>query len=271
MPESRPPILTLTTDFGPDGPYVAALKGVILGRVPHTRLIDVSHQVAPQNVLEGAFVISSILDTFPPGTVHLAVVDPGVGTDRPIVAVLVADQWLVAPDNGLPQGAIGRRKVEEIWRVSNPALQRGTVSHTFHGRDIMAPAACHLLNGGDPAELGPRQDTLVELAGLTAEATKDGLLGEVIFRDRFGNLVTNLHEDLLDNHLDWRVHIGGRVITGLCRAYGERPPGELVALVGSSHWLEIAVVNGDAARRIGIGPGATVSAWAVASEASQHA
>src|SRR5947208_2510861 len=120
----RPPILTLTSDFGRDGPYVAAMKGVVLGLAPTTQLVDVSHAIAPQNVLEGAFVLAGIVEAFPAGTVHLAVVDPGVGTDRRLVAVSAADQWFVAPDNGLLGGVIRGRVIRGIWEITNPDLWR---------------------------------------------------------------------------------------------------------------------------------------------------
>src|SRR5688572_6736094 len=141
----RPGILTLTTDFGSEGPYVAALKGVILGLAPGTQLVDVSHAISPQNILEGAFVLAALVDAFPAGTVHLAVVDPGVGTDRRLIAASVADQWFVLPDNGLLSGVLRNRAPTEIHEITNPEIRRATVSPTFHGRDILAPAAAHLL------------------------------------------------------------------------------------------------------------------------------
>src|SRR4051812_28295024 len=138
-------IVTLTTDFGVNGPYVAALKGILLSMAPGTQLVDVCHTISPQNILEGAFVLAGIVDAFPRGTVHLAVVDPGVGTDRRLIAVLLDDQWFVLPDNGLITGAARGRAVEGIWEIINPALRRPTVAPTFHGRDILAPAAAHLV------------------------------------------------------------------------------------------------------------------------------
>lgn len=254
-------ILTLTTDFGPDGPYVAAMKGVVLGLVPQVQFVDVSHRVAPQNVLEGAFVLASIVDAFPAGTVHLGVIDPGVGTDRPLVAVRVADQWVVAPDNGLVGGVVTRRPIEGIWEISNPAICRPLISNTFHGRDILAPAAAHLLLGRDPDELGPRRsEGLVQLANYEPRIDEQGIVGEVIFRDAFGNLITNVTAEQLADHPpeDWRIEVAGNRIDGLVRTYAERPSGSLVALVGSSGWVEISLVNGDASRTIGTGPGATV-------------
>jgi len=254
------PILTLTSDFGRDGPYVAAMKGVVLGLAPDVQIVDVSHAVAPQNVLEGAFILAGIVDAFPPGTVHLAVVDPGVGTDRRLVALSVADQWFVAPDNGLLGGVIRGREVSGIWEISNPDLWRAKVSSTFHGRDILAPAAAHLLLGRDPDSLGPRRSKVTTLANFEPRGDDRGIVGEVIFRDAFGNLITNISASRLaaDPAEAWRIEIAGETISGLSRTYGDRPTGTIVALAGSSGWIEVAVVNGDAARSLIAGPGTTV-------------
>lgn len=253
-------ILTLTTDFGPDGPYVAAMKGVILGMARSAKIIDVSHRIAPQNILEGAFVLASILEAFPPDTVHLGVIDPGVGTDRRLIAVSVADQWVVAPDNGLVGGITLGHEPDGIWSIESPMIRRPIVSHTFHGRDILAPAAAHLLLGQDPDELGPRLSKVVALANFEARAMDRGYLGEVIYRDIFGNLVTNIKAEHLRGVRpeDWCVEIAGERISGLSRTYGDRPCGSLVSLVGSSGWLEVAQVNGDAAQTLCAGSGTTV-------------
>ncbi|HMB08796.1 MAG TPA: SAM-dependent chlorinase/fluorinase [Isosphaeraceae bacterium] len=256
----RTGILTLTTDFGSDGPYVAAVKGVVLGLAPGTQLVDVSHTISPQNILEGAFVLAGIIEAFPPGTVHLAVIDPGVGTDRRLIAVAVADQWFVLPDNGLITGVARGRTPTGIWELTNPSLRRPTVAPTFHGRDILAPAAAHLVRGGDPAELGPVRTRFQTLLNFEPIASEGGFVGEVLFRDTFGNLVTNLSaERIASLPLDsWTIDLAGSRIDGLVRTYGERPTGSLVALVGSTGWIEIAVVNGDAASQLMVGPGTTV-------------
>jgi S-adenosylmethionine hydrolase len=256
----KPGILTLTTDFGLDGPYVAALKGVLLERAPGVQLVDVCHTISPQNILEGGFVLAGIVDVFPKGTVHLVVVDPGVGTDRRLIAVLVAGQWFVLPDNGLITGVTRIRAPEGIWEITNPALRRDIVSATFHGRDILAPAAAHLLRGGAADELGPIRTSFITLRNFEPTRDEQGFLGEVIFRDTFGNLITNVNADrLADAPPDsWLIEIAGERIEGIARTYGERPTGTLIALFGSCGWVEIAVVNGDAARHLTAGAGTTV-------------
>lgn len=254
-----PPILTLTTDFGWDGPYVAAMKGVVLGLVPDARIVDVSHAVAPQNIREGAFVLSSVIDSFPKGSVHLAVVDPGVGTDRRLVAVQLLGHWFVLPDNGLIAGVLMGRMPEVVREITNPAIRRAQVSATFHGRDILAPAAAFLLGGGSAGDLGPIRESLIDLPDFLASPKPDGYLGEVLFRDPFGNLITNIRAEQVEGDpRGWIFEIAGRQVIGLVRTYGEHPSGKLVALVGSSSWVEIAVVNGDAARTLDAGRGTTV-------------
>ena len=254
------PILTLTTDFGADGPYVAAMKGVILSLAPGTQMVDVCHTVAPQNILEGAFVLADIVDVFPPGTVHLGVVDPGVGTDRGLIAASVAGQWFVLPDNGLISGVTRNRTPSGLWEIVNPSIRRPTVSATFHGRDILAPAAAHLLNHGDPSVLGPVRTKFVTLQNLKLREDELGGAGEVIFRDTFGNLITNIPAETVVSASpeSFTFEIAGIQVEGLVHTYAERPTGTLIALVGSTGWVEIAVTNGDAARQLSAGPGTTV-------------
>jgi S-adenosylmethionine hydrolase len=255
-----PGIVTLTTDFGVLGPYAAAMKGILLSLAPGTQLIDVCHTINPQNILEGAFVLAGVVAAFPRGTVHLAVVDPGVGTDRRLIAVALGGQWFVLPDNGLITGAALGRTPEGIWEIANPALRPRTVAPTFHGRDILAPAAAHLVRGGDPAELGPVRTRFVVLRNFEPSADPNGFVGEVIFRDAFGNLITNLAATRLGDtpRADWIIEVAGTRIDGLINTYGERPTGTLIALIGSSGWVEIAVVNGDASDQLSAGPGSTV-------------
>src|SRR5262245_9898137 len=185
----RPGILTLTTDFGTVGPYVAAVKGVVLGLAPGTQIVDVSHAIAPQNILEGSFVLAGVVDAFPEGTVHLVVVDPGVGTDRRLIAAQLKGHWFVLPDNGLLSGVARSQAPTGIWEITNPKVCRATISATFHGRDILAPAAAHLLLGRDPAELGPVRTKFITLRNFKLAETDSEFVAEIIFRDAFGNLV----------------------------------------------------------------------------------
>lgn len=253
-------IVTLTTDFGTGGPYVAAMKGVLLGLVPGAVLVDVCHSVSPQNIMEGAFVLAGIVDAFPAGAVHLVVVDPGVGTSRRIIVVGAAGQWFVLPDNGLITGVAHNRELEGLWEINNPKLARPEISTTFHGRDIMAPAAAHLLRGGDPGELGPATETFVTLRNFEPTRAGEGFVGEVIFKDPFGNLITNLRAEHLAGRPpeSWIAEIAGQRIEGIARTYQDRAAGSLIALIGSGGWIEAAVVNGDAGRQLSAGPGATV-------------
>ncbi len=255
----RSGILTLTTDFGADGPYVAQIKGFILSMAPGTRIVDVSHAIPPQDIAEGSFVLAEIVDSFPEGTVHLAVVDPGVGTDRRLIVVEARDQWFVLPDNGLIAGVLDGFEPSGTWEIRNSRLRRSDVSSTFHGRDILAPVAAHLLRGGDPDDVGPRIDGPFLPTKPEPVESQGRLAGEVIFVDSFGNLITNIPRDRLGDDLAaWTVEILGRTIEGLIRTYGERPPGSLVALIGSSGRVEIAVVNGDASKRLEAARGSPV-------------
>jgi S-adenosylmethionine hydrolase len=256
----RPGILTLTTDFGTSGPYVAAMKGVVLGLAPGAQLVDVCHTIAPQNILEGAFILAGVVDAFPDGTVHLGVVDPGVGSDRRLIAAALKGHWFVLPDNGLLSGVARDQAPDGIWEITNPKIRRAVVSATFHGRDILAPAAAHLLIGGDPAELGPARTKFVALRNFKLIEDERGFVAEVIFRDAFGNLVTNIPAAKIDSAApeSWLFAVASENIEGLTRCYSDRPTGSLVALVGGTGWVEIAVVNGDAAQRLSAGPGSTV-------------
>ena len=171
-------------------------------------------------------------------------------------------QWFVLPDNGLITGVLRRRTASRIFEITNPAVRRAKVSATFHGRDILAPAAAHLARGSEPESLGPRLAKLISLRNFEPIADDHGFVGEVIFRDAFGNLITNLAADRLapPEQNIWSFEIAGERVETIVRTYGDAPTGTLVALVGSTGWIEIAEVNGDAGRHLSAGPGTTV--WA---------
>ena len=262
MKHMADPLITLTTDFGLASPYVPAVKGVILGFNPAARLIDLSHALPPQDVYHAAFFLVSSVIYFPDDTLHVVVVDPGVGTERAVLYVEVADQRLLVPDNGcwtlLEQGS---PTPPRVFRLAEPRFWRPTVSATFHGRDIFAPVAGHLSLGLDPKELGPRVHEWVTLEKRAPTPETEGLTGEVEFVDDFGNLITNLPGEIL-NRLAGRPHwvcVGETTVPRCVRTYGEAKPGELVALVASTGALEVAVAQGNAAKALNVGVGARVT------------
>lgn len=251
-------IITLTTDFGEQDYYVGAIKGAVLAIAPEATLVDLTHQIPPQEVLTGAFVLWHAAREFPPGTVHLAVVDPGVGTRRLALAMRSQGQLWVGPDNGLFTFAFDAPDCE-IHALAHAALQGSRRSATFHGRDLFAPAAAHLSRGFPLAEVGPRIAAPVRLPSWAPERRPDCLVGQIIHVDRFGNLVTNIPAaDLEPWRRALRIRLGDQLITRLCRTYADAEPGAVLALIGSAELLEIAVNGGNAARDLQLGRGAPV-------------
>lgn len=251
-------ILTLTTDFSTCDTYVAQMKGVILGISPQVRLVDITHNVPPQDVLAGALTLDSAVDAFPDGTIHLCVVDPGVGTRRAAIALQTRRFIVVGPDNGLANLVTQRHSMQRAVRLTNRKYHRQSVSDTFHGRDIFAPVAGHLANGMALDELGEPIDELIQLDLPHPEPIPTGLRLHVIHIDAFGNLVTDLHRNQvgLPNHT--RIQIGDLSLGGIHRTFADVPSGEPVAYFGSSHRLEIALRNANAAEAWQIKVGDTV-------------
>ncbi len=242
-------IVTLITDFGQADGYVGTMKGVILGICPETVLVDISHEIQPQAVRQAAYVLSMAVPFFPPGTVHLVVVDPGVGSERRPIAVQTERFTCVAPDNGVLSLALAQDPARLAVHLSEPGYRLARVSATFHGRDIFAPAAAHLACGSDLHEMGPAisPTELLTLSIAQPAPQPDGSsLGEILHVDRFGNLVTSIPSTVGNA----RVEISGLAIEGLSRTYADVEPGELVAYFGSSGYLEIAVRDGNAAERL---------------------
>ena len=282
----NPPIV-LTTDFGSSDAYVGVMKGVILGIHPGANIIDLTHEVSPQNFRQGAFVLGVSHHYFPPGTIHVAVVDPGVGTDRKPIVLKTPAATFVAPDNGLlsevlkghmaadsfnvkHQGTISLPAHLGCWELSNPRYRRHPVSYTFHGRDIFAPAAAHLSTGVRPEEFGPALSEMTYRPLNDPVQSADAVAGEVIYTDRFGNLITNIPGDRLNQSGLGTgtvvVEIGTRRIRGLSRTFHDLPSDSspqsdglpLVALVGSNGYLEVAVRDGNAAESLGCEVGEVV-------------
>jgi S-adenosylmethionine hydrolase len=255
-------IITLTTDFGLGSPYVAAMKGVILSINPEARLVDLSHAVGPQNVRQGALVLAEATTWFPAGTIHVGVVDPGVGTQRRIVYARIGDQQYIAPDNGLLSRLTLKTRPSQIITVENPEHWLPSVSNTFHGRDIMAPVAAQLSLGMEPDRLGPPLAALVELDWPQPRIESNAIVGEVVWIDGFGNLISNVTEGMLTAIQDRTratVGIEGHTLRGIDRTYGDRPANTPLALVGSSGYLEVSAAGGSAAATLRCESGARVT------------
>jgi S-adenosylmethionine hydrolase len=260
--ENAMTVITITTDFGEKDGFVGTLKGVIWSIAPGVQIADITHEIPPQDIMTGAIALWRAVPFFPKGTVHLAVVDPGVGTARRPMAARIGDQYFVGPDNGLFTpimfDAWRRGQEMEFVQLDNPNYWLKNVSHTFHGRDIFAPAAAHLAAGVPLRELGTPFTDPVELEMLQPEPTDNGWRAHVSVIDVFGNLTTDLPASMLSGRRDITVRILGREVNGLVEAYGHRQPGELVALVDSEGYVEVAVVNGSAANLLGVNVGDVV-------------
>lgn len=254
-------IITLTTDFGEGSHYVAAMKGVVLGINPHVRIVDLSHAIEPQKIRQGAIALAEASPWFPAGTVHVGVVDPGVGTARRLVYARIGDQQYLAPDNGLLSLLAKRQKPTRIIELTNSEFWLPAVSNTFHGRDILAPVAAQLSLGVDPEQLGPITPELLPIDW--PEPTRQGnrLEGMILGADSFGNLITNISAGLLTDvkHSEAKIRCGNTTISGLSQTYGDHPLGEAIALIGSGGNLEIALVGGNAAKILGLADGASIS------------
>jgi S-adenosyl-L-methionine hydrolase (adenosine-forming) len=250
------PIITLLTDFGTGSGYPAQMKAVLLAAVPDAQLVDVSHEVPRYDVLAGALLLEACAPRFPAGAVHLAVVDPGVGTARrPLCVVDGAGRRFVGPDNGLFTPFLGRPAT--AIELANPAHVPSPATATFHGRDLFAPVAGWMAAGGDPAALGPVVVDPVRLPWPAAERRGREVRGECLTADPFGNVLTSVRADDIGGAPPSDVRVAGRAAR-FVRTYGEGRPGELLALVGSSGRLEIALREGSAAQALGIGRGAPV-------------
>ena len=274
------PLVTLTTDFGTADSYVGSMKGVILTIVPAARLVDISHQIAPQSVRQAAYVLYTAYPFFPSHTVHLVVVDPGVGSSRRAIAVRTPAGTFVGPDNGVLSYVMTREPVEAIVELSDPRYRLSQVSHTFHGRDLFAPAAAHLAAGIPISALGPPVRDPVTLPRPRLDIAGDSITGQVLHADHFGNVITSI------GRLTWErqglalaptfqnteadeqtrfeadratITAGKEKLVGIHSTYAQVEPGETLALVGSAGHLEIAVREGSAADRLGLQPGDPVT------------
>lgn len=248
-------IITLTTDFGLKDGNVGVMKGVIYGINPAVQVVDISHNISPQNILEASLVLRRSAPYFPADTIHIVVVDPGVGTARRPLAARIGPYYYVGPDNGVVSMLLEeaeRRAWEKVFVEANkPAFWLAEVSNVFHGRDIFAPLGAHLSQGVPLEALGTIITDLIVLNLPQPKWTGNKLIGELIHIDHFGNLSTNIRFEHLGRPKQLRVNIHGEIIDELVNTFGDRPIGSLIALYGSTGNLILSVVNGNAENRLG--------------------
>jgi S-adenosylmethionine hydrolase len=261
-------IITLLTDFGIDAEYVGLMKGVILSIHPAAVIVDITHQIDPQDLVQAAYVTRSSYRFFPKGSVHLIVVDPGVGGKRAIIAVQMMEHVFVAPDNGVLTLLLENSKIDRIVRLTDPRYFLETISPTFHGRDIIAPVGAHIAKGVQLNALGSEVDltSLVKLPGIGCRVSESGeLVGTIVSIDRFGNLITDIDSKSLtaycqrDLDAQPQIRIGNRVIFGLSNTYESAGSQIPLALIGSRRYLEVAVNQGSAKQHFNAKKGDTVS------------
>jgi S-adenosylmethionine hydrolase len=258
MPAST---ITLTTDFGHVDHFVGVMKGVILGIAPDTQIVDISHDVEAFELTEGAFVIAQAYRYFPKKTVHVIVIDPGVGSARRPILAEIAGQYFVAPDNGILSMIFSREPEKKVRHVTNEKYFLQPVSRTFHGRDVFAPVAAHLASGVPPSRFGKVIDDYVRVnVDKPTRTGKRVWTGKVLKVDRFGNLITKLHIDefpeIRTRHFE--LNAGLQQISRLASTFSEVPPGEFFVVVGSSGYLEVVANQGSAAKMLGCATGSPV-------------
>jgi len=254
------PLITFTTDFGTCDHFVATMKAVVLGIAPKARIVDITHEVTPFEVVEGAYTLAQAYSYFPKKTIHVVVVDPGVGsTRRPILAEM-AGQFFVAPDNGVLSMVFAREKAK-VRHITTEKFMLRPVSRTFHGRDVFSPVAAHLAMGVPPAKFGKLIEDHLRLSLDKPNRTgKRTWTGTVLKVDRFGNLITNLHIDEFSQITarPFDLNIGLDKINRLALTFTECDPGEAFVIVGSSGYIEVAINQGSAAKALGCGAGSPV-------------
>lgn len=254
-------VITLTTDFGVQDHYVGVLKAVLLSIAPDARMIDISHQIPPQDIMAGAWVVRNTAMLYPPESVHLVVVDPGVGTKRKPIALRIEDQFFVGPDNGI-FSLIADSYDYEAVELSNTDYWLPNHSRTFHGRDIFAPVAAHLSRGVSLNDLGDPVDQLETYRWAVPISDKDGVQGWIVHIDRFGNLISNIPAKMIHEAggtSALKIYVGNTILNEIVDTFGDVADGEPAAYIGSSGVLEIAINKGDAREMLGVEKGAQIS------------
>jgi len=252
-------LLTFLSDFGVKSGYVSQMKAVALS-MTDAKIVDISHEITPHNISEGAFVLMSSVPFFPTGTVHVAVVDPGVGTPRKAIVIATRTQILVGPDNGLLIPAARSLGEFTVYEIVNPELTLSTVSNTFHGRDVFTPVAAHILNGLLFEQIGPVVKDYINLDFGNFEIKDKSAIGKVIYIDGFGNIITNIDGFALKQVLSFDkkilLFVGKKKFElPFIKSYNFVKPGKLLATIGSSNYLEIAINQGEAAKKLNLKPG----------------
>ena len=264
-------VITLITDFGEESGFAGVVKGVILTINPNCQIIDISHQISPQCIEEAAFLLHNAYSYFPKHSIHVVVVDPGVGSDRKPILVETDRYWFVGPDNGVFSFVFSMKGFKKVWEIANKRYFLPEVSSTFHGRDIFAPVAAHISLGVPAEKLGKELRRFVMLKDLEPRISAGMIKAKVIYIDHFGNLVCNVSQDLftkLGAGKSFRITVGGRTIQRLSLSYADAEDGEILALFGSSRWLEISLKDGNCQRALQVKKGAAVDvSFCIPSEA----
>ena len=257
-------IITLMTDFGTSDHYVGVMKGVILNINPHAQIVDITHTIPPQDIYGAAFLIDSAYRYFPTGTVHLIVVDPGVGSERRAIVCQTQTAYFVCPDNGILTHILRNEELIHTVTVENTAYFLPQISNTFHGRDIFSPVAAHLSRGVSIDKLGNPVTNPVQLPIPKPAVSNEEIVGHVIWIDSFGNLITNISHEILES-LAGRNNVvicaGIAKIDRLNHSYAESAVGEPLAIIGSANRLEISINQGDAAQVLGLKRGDAITVY----------
>lgn len=245
------PIITLTTDFGLQDQYVGSLRGVIHSINPKAVIADISHSIPSFNIMHAAFVLGCTFDLFPKGTIHVGVIDPGVGSSRKPLLVQTKNYFFIGPDNGLFSLVFLKEEVIAVYHLDNPRYFRRQVSHTFHGRDIFSPTAAHLSRGVQPSRLGKKIERFSVLQGMQCLTGKNALEGRVIAIDKFGNVISNITLNFFNKYVGggfFSIKVGSKIFGALHKTYANVDHGKPVAVFGSSGFLEFALNQGNFAR-----------------------
>lgn len=242
-------VISLITDFGQKDNFLGVMKGVILSINPHAKIVDICHEVKPHDISGAAFLLKSSFKYFPKGSLHLVVVDPGVGSERKKLLVKTRDYFFIAPDNGVLSPALKDQASLKIIEITNKKYFLKPTSDTFHGRDIFAPTAAYISKGEDFSKFGKRIESIKGLRLPQVKITSKSLIGEIIYIDRFGNLISNIDKEMLDNFIKnkkFKIYIKNKTIEKLFRTYAEGVYLKPLALIDSFNYLEIALNRGPA-------------------------